>query len=114
MGVYIGPTHTEEDVWVEIGELQMLVGPWDQKVSKTMIRPHQYIHNLFGNVPIKKNPLVTSDSNCIHLQFARCYWNFQWDWVLSKPVYRKPIHSLLTPIVTNFLLVVPPKFHWGQ
>jgi len=71
MGVYIGPTHTEEDVWVEVGELQMLVGPGGQKVSKTMTRPHQYVHNLFGNVAIKKNPLVTSDSNCSQLQTAK-------------------------------------------
>jgi len=60
----------------------MLVGPWGQKVSKTMTRPHQYVHNLFGNVAIKKKSFgdirqqlqSIADSK---IQFARHYWNFQ-------------------------------------
>jgi len=61
----------------------MLVVSWDQKISKTRIKPHLYNYNLFGRVAIKKL-LVTSNSNLLQMQFARCYWKIQWNRVLKS------------------------------
>src|SRR4029434_2830563 len=66
---------------ITAGELQRFVESWGQKVSKTTIRCHLHHHKLFGWVARKK-PLLSINYKLKHLQFAKCYWDFQWDRVI--------------------------------
>ena len=69
----------KESPSIAAGELQRLVKSWGQKVSKTTIRLHH--HKLFGRVARKK-PLLSINNKLKRLQFAKCYSDFQWDWVV--------------------------------
>src|SRR4029434_9901420 len=66
---------------ITAGELQRLVASWGQKVSKTTIRRHLHHHKLFLRVARKK-PLLSINNKLKRLQFAKCYWDFQWDRVI--------------------------------
>src|SRR4029434_7754176 len=71
----------KESPRITAGELQRLVESWVQKVSKTTIRCHLHHHKLFGRVARKK-PLLSINNKLKDLQFAKCYWDFQWDRVI--------------------------------
>src|SRR4029434_7924777 len=71
----------KESPRITAGELQRLVESWGQKVSKTTIRHHLYHHKLFWRV-VRKKPLLSINNKLKRLQFAKCYWDFQWDLVI--------------------------------
>src|SRR4029434_10443074 len=68
----------KESSRITAGELQKIVESWSQKVSETTIRCHLHHHKLFGRVARKK-PLLSIKNKLKRLQFAKCYWDFQWD-----------------------------------
>ena len=76
------------------GELQKLVESWGQKVSKTTIRRHLHPHKLFGRVARKK-PLLSINNQLKCLQFAKCYWDFQWDRVIWSDETKKLYFGLI-------------------
>src|SRR4029434_5202380 len=71
----------KESPRITAAELQGLVESWVQKVSKTTIRCHLHHHKLFGRVARIK-ALLSINNKLKRLQFAKCYWEFQWDRVI--------------------------------
>src|SRR4029434_1451500 len=68
----------KESPKITAGELQRLVESCVQKVSKTTIRCHLHHHKLFGR-DARKKPLLSINNKLKRLEFAKCYWDFQWD-----------------------------------
>ncbi|KAI4904473.1 hypothetical protein NFI96_015124 [Prochilodus magdalenae] len=63
-----------------VTELQQMVASWGHKVSKTTIRRYLHATSCLGGMHGKK--LLTHNHKRKRLEFAKRYWDFNWDHVL--------------------------------
>ena len=66
---------------ITVGELQRKVASWGHQVSKTTIRHHLHANKLFGR-HARKKPFLSFHHKRKCLEFAKRYWNFDWNRVL--------------------------------
>ena len=64
-----------------VKELQQIVASWGHKVSKTTIRCNPHANKLFGRHAWKIH-FLTYNHKLKRLEFAKRYWDFNWDHVL--------------------------------
>uniref|UniRef100_A0AAR2LDN2 Tc1-like transposase DDE domain-containing protein n=1 Tax=Pygocentrus nattereri TaxID=42514 RepID=A0AAR2LDN2_PYGNA len=64
-----------------VTELQQMVASWGHEVSKTTIRRYLHANKLFGRHARKKT-FLTHNHKRKRLEFAKQYWDFNWDRVL--------------------------------